>query len=337
MSHAFHLIQHVLIGVAAVLAALALFTGYVARRVTRAFPPEGRFVDVGGDRIHYVEYGNGPPIVFVHGLAGQWRNFAYLPLQQLGERHRVILIDRPGAGRSVRGARSQANIYAQARTVAGFIDALQLDKPVLVGHSLGGAIALAVGLNHPERVSRLALIAPLTHPEAAPPGPFRALLIPSKLVRHFVSWTFAIPMTILTGRKAVSAVFAPEAVPHDFPTKGGGLLGLRPRSFYATSSDLIAVPDDLPAMERRYASLALPVDVLYGRSDRILNWRNHGEALAQKSPRVRLRVVDGGHMLPVTIPGATTEWLAEVAAAPVEAGAPDAQVEPGAPVVHAGR
>ena len=38
--------------------------------MTRAFPPEGRFVDIGGDRIHYVEYGNGPPIVFVHGLAG---------------------------------------------------------------------------------------------------------------------------------------------------------------------------------------------------------------------------------------------------------------------------
>ena len=46
----------------------------MARRVTRAFPPEGRFVDIGGDRIHYVEYGNGPPIVFVHGLAGQLRN-----------------------------------------------------------------------------------------------------------------------------------------------------------------------------------------------------------------------------------------------------------------------
>ncbi|KVG70923.1 alpha/beta fold hydrolase [Burkholderia ubonensis] len=325
MSHTIHLIQQALFAVAAVCAALAAFTWYIAHRVTRAFRPEGRFVDIGGDRIHYVEYGSGPPIVFVHGLAGQLRNFAYLPLQQLAERHRVILIDRPGAGHSLRGARSQANIFAQARTIAAFIDALQLDKPVLVGHSLGGAISLAVGLNHPEHVSRLALIAPLSHLEAEPPGPFRPLLIPSKLVRRFVSWTFAIPLTILTGRKAVRAVFAPEAVPNDFPVKGGGLLGLRPRSFYATASDLIAVPGDLPAMERRYAELALPVDVLYGRDDRILNWRSHGEALAQKSPRVRLRVVEGGHMLPVTIPDATAEWLAEVAAAPLGAHAPVAQ------------
>ncbi len=316
-----HLIQIVLIAIAAVLGALALFTAYVARRVARGFPPDGRFVDVGDDRIHYVEYGSGPPIVFVHGLGGQMRNFAYLPLQRLAERHRAILIDRPGAGHSVRGAHSQANIFAQARTVAGFIDALKLDKPVLVGHSLGGAIALAVGLNHPERVSRLALIAPLSHFVDAAPGAFRALLIPSRVVRRFVSWTFAIPMSIRHGEKMLAVVFGPEAAPRDFPVKGGGLLGMRPGSFFATSSDLIAAPDDLPAMERGYPGLTLPVDVLYGRGDQILNWKVHGEALARKSPRVRLRVVEGGHMLPVTIPDITTEWLADIASAPVDADA----------------
>ncbi|TGN98321.1 alpha/beta fold hydrolase [Burkholderia sp. USMB20] len=327
MSHTLHLIQNVLLGVVAMLAALALFSGYVARRVTRAFPPEGRFVDIGGDHIHYVEYGSGPPLVFVHGLAGQMRNFAYLPLTRLAQHHRVILVDRPGAGRSLRGAGSQANVFAQARTIAAFIDALKLDRPVLVGHSLGGAIALAVGLNHPERVSRLALIAPLSHEQTEPPAPFKPLMLPSPLVRRFVSWTFAIPLTILTGRKAVDQVFAPEAVPRDFPVKGGGLLGLRPHVFYATATDLLSAPVDLPAMARRYADLALPVDVLYGRADPILNWRTHGEALAQKSARVRLKVVEGGHMLPVTIPDATADWLLEVAAAPVEAPVQGAHVE----------
>ncbi|KVL34113.1 alpha/beta hydrolase [Burkholderia territorii] len=326
MSHTLHLIQNVLLGVVAVLAALALFSGYVARRVTRAFPPEGRFVDVGDDHIHYVEYGSGPPLVFVHGLAGQWRNFAYLPLTRLAQHHRVIFVDRPGAGRSLRGASSQANVFAQARTIAAFIDALKLDRPVLVGHSLGGAIALAVGLNHPERVSRLALIAPLSHEQTEPPAPFKPLMLPSPLVRRFVSWTFAIPLTILTGRKAVNQVFAPEAVPRDFPVKGGGLLGLRPHVFYATATDLLSAPVDLPAMERRYADLSLPVDVLYGRADPILNWHTHGEALAQKSARVRLKVVEGGHMLPVTIPDATADWLLEVAAAPVDAPAQGAHV-----------
>ncbi|CAJ0683795.1 alpha/beta fold hydrolase [Ralstonia mannitolilytica] len=314
------MIQTVLIAVALVIAALAAFTFVIARRVTKAFPPEGKFIDIGADRVHYTDRGKGPAIVFVHGLCGNLRNFAYLDLERLAQSHRVIVIDRPGSGRSLRGAASTANIYAQARTVAQCIEKLGLDKPVLVGHSLGGAIALAVGLNHPQSIRRLALIAPLTHSEHAPPGAFKGLALTSPLARKLVSWTLAVPLSILNSRKAIAAVFAPEAMPKDFPFKGGGLLGLRPHVFYAASSDLVAAPEDLPDMERRYASMTVPVDVLYGRGDRILNVKRQGEALKQKLERVNLRVVDGGHMLPVTQPALTTDWILDVAAgAPIQA------------------
>ncbi len=303
----------------AVLAPVA-FTFFIARRVTKGFPPEGKFLDVGADRVHYTDRGKGPAIVFVHGLCGNLRNFAYLDMERLARSHRVIVIDRPGAGRSVRGADSPANIYAQARMVAQCIEKLGLDKPVLVGHSLGGAISLAVGLNHPQVIRRLALIAPLTHAESAPPGAFGGLVLPSPLVRRLVSWTLAIPLSIINSRKAIAAVFAPETMPKDFPFKGGGLLGLRPHVFYAASSDLVAAPEDLPDMERRYASMTVPVDVLYGRGDRILNVKRQGEALKQKLDRVNLRIIDGGHMLPVTQPALTTDWVLAVAAeAPVQA------------------
>lgn len=291
------------------------FTFFIARRVTKGFPPEGKFIDVGADRVHYTDRGQGPAIVFVHGLCGNLRNFAYLDMERLARSHRVIVIDRPGAGRSVRAAESPANIYAQARMVAQCIEKLGLDKPVLVGHSLGGAISLAVGLNHPHVVRRLALIAPLTHAESAPPGAFGGLVLPSPLVRRLVSWTLAIPLSIISSRKAIAAVFAPETMPRDFPFKGGGLLGLRPHVFYAASSDLVSAPEDLPDMERRYASMTVPVDVLYGRGDRILNVKRQGEALKQKLDRVNLRIIDGGHMLPVTQPALTTDWVLAVAAA----------------------
>lgn len=297
----------------AILAPVA-FTFFIARRVTKGFPPEGKFIDIGGDRVHYTDRGTGPAIVFVHGLCGNLRNFAYLDLDRLTRSHRVIVIDRPGAGRSVRGGDSPANVYAQARTVAQCIEQLGLDKPVLVGHSLGGAISLAVGLNHPHVIRRLALIAPLTHAESAPPGAFRGLVLTSPLVRRLVSWTLAIPLSIINSRKAIAAVFAPEAMPKDFPFKGGGLLGLRPHVFYAASSDLVAAPEDLPDMERRYASMTVPVDVLYGRGDRILNVKRQGEALKQKLDRVNLRIIDGGHMLPMTQPVLTTDWVLAVAA-----------------------
>lgn len=303
----------------AILAPVA-FTFFIARRVNKGFPPEGQFIDIGGDRVHYTDRGTGPAIVFVHGLCGNLRNFAYLDMDRLARSHRVIVIDRPGAGRSVRAADSPANIYAQAHTVAQCIEQLGLDKPVLVGHSLGGAISLAVGLNHPHVIRRLALIAPLTHAESTPPGAFMGLVLTSPLVRRLVSWTLAIPLSIINSRKAIAAVFAPEAMPKDFPFKGGGLLGLRPHVFYAASSDLVAAPEDLPDMERRYASMTVPVDVLYGRGDRILNVKRQGEALKQKLDRVNLRIIDGGHMLPVTQPALTTDWvLAVAAAAPAQA------------------
>lgn len=308
------MIQIVLYAIALVLAALVAFTFFIARRVAKGFPPGGKFIDVGGDRVHYTDRGTGPAIVLVHGLCGNLRNFAYLDVERLAQSHRVIAIDRPGSGHSVRGPDSTANIYAQARMVAQCIEALGLDKPLLVGHSLGGAIALAVGLNHPQAIRRLALIAPLTHAESAAPGAFGGLVLTSPLVRRLVSWTLAIPLSILNSRKAIAMVFAPESMPQDFPFKGGGLLGLRPHVFYAASSDLVSAPEDLPDMERRYASMTVPVDVLYGRGDRILNVQRQGEALKQKLDRVNLRVVEGGHMLPVTQPALTTQWVLDIAA-----------------------
>ncbi|WP_414446881.1 alpha/beta fold hydrolase [Burkholderia sp. 22PA0099] len=306
--------------VVAVFAVLCVFTLFTASQVRRRFPPEGQFIDIDGDRLHYVDYGSGPPIVLVHGLCGQLRNFAYLDLPRMAQSNRVILVDRAGSGRSTRGPASQANVYAQARTVARFIETLGLDKPLLVGHSLGGAISLAVALDHPDAISRIALIAPLTHTETTPPPAFKGLALRPAPLRRFVSLTMGIPVMILQSRKAIDAIFTPEPVPRDFPIKGGGLMGLRPDAFYAASSDLVAAPEDLPDMERRYPTLGVPVSVLYGRNDGILNYRKHGEGLKQKLDSVALTLVDGGHMLPVTQAAATTDWiLGEAAQAATDA------------------
>jgi pimeloyl-ACP methyl ester carboxylesterase len=309
--------------VVVVVAALVVFSAYVAAKVEKALPPRGKFLDVGADRIHYVEQGSGPAIVIVHGLSGQLLNFAYLDMAKLSRAHRVILIDRPGSGYSTRGDGSSASIFQQAATVAAFIEALKLDRPTLVGHSLGGAIALAVGLNHPQSISRLALIAPLTHAQSEPPEAFRGMMIASPLMRRAIAHTLATPLSIRKGPEVLQIVFGPEPVPNDFRTKGGGLLGLRPDSFYAASSDMLATVDDLPVMEERYRTLQMPVDVLYGRQDRILDYRQHGEALTQKISHAKLTLIDGaGHMLPVTMPERTTQWLLDIAESRAQSGEP---------------
>ena len=295
-------------------AGLVLFTGLTARGIERRLPPRGRFLDLDQGRIHYLEAGRGRALVFVHGLGGQLGNFSYALLDRLADRFRVVLVDRPGSGYSPRSWRASADLPGQADAVAAVIRHLDLERPIVVGHSLGGAVALALGLGHPGLVGGLALIAPLTQPRDSVPAPFRLLAIRSRPVRMAIAWTLATPLAILRSRTVLATVFGPDPVPSDFATRGGGLLGLRPRSFYAASSDLVAAGQDMPALAPRYPHLQVPVAILYGAGDRVLCPREQGEGLRRALPDLHLDLVPGGHMLPVTHPDRVAEWIAAAVA-----------------------
>jgi pimeloyl-ACP methyl ester carboxylesterase len=294
--------------------ALAVSNARTARRVEQALPPLGRFVDIDGSRIHYLDQGSGPTLLCIHGLAGQMRHFTYALLDKLKSDYRLVIVDRPGSGYSTRPPQASAAIFAQARTLAKFADALRLERPLVVGHSLGGAIALALALNHPEQVGGLALLAPLTHPQDELSPVFRGLSIRSPLMRWIMAWTLAIPLSIRNAATVLNAVFGPQPVPADFPTKGGGLLGLRPRAFITASADLGAVPEDLEAMPGRYKSLTQPVGVLFGTGDRILDPGAQGEALAAKLPGTDLELIEGeGHMVLICSADRSAKFIARMA------------------------
>ena len=301
--------------VAAILGGPVIFTAVTARRVEQALPPRGQFIEVSGARIHYLDKGTGPPIVIVHGLGGQMGNFTYALLERLTDEFRVILMDRPGSGYSRRAPGATGRLTEQAAIVAEFIRKLGLQRPLLVGHSLGGAIALTVALDHPEMVKALALVAPLTHVPKQVPAPFRALDIKSNFVRWLVAWTVATPIGIRRGKAILDAIFSPDIAPADFPIRGGGILGLRPRSFYNTSLEMRAVNLDLWAMAARYASLRVPVRILYGKNDQVLSPQLNGEVLQAETPMVSLELVAGGHMLPISAPDVTAEFIKHAARA----------------------
>jgi pimeloyl-ACP methyl ester carboxylesterase len=157
-----------------------------------------------------------------------------------------------------------------------------------------------MALEHPQQVAGLALLAPLTHIRDDVPPVFKGLTIASPRMRKLVAWTLAIPASIRASAATLEVVFGPEAVPKDFATRGGGLLSLRPGAFLSASCDLQALPDRLPQVQARYGELRVPVSVLYGKDDRILDWKTNGQALVDKVPGARLELVEGGHMLPVT-------------------------------------
>lgn len=316
-----HLLLAVLGGLALVLLLLALFSRRTARRIEAFLPPAGSFVELEGVRLHVRDEGRGPAILMIHGLGGQMDHFNYGAVRALSARYRVVMLDRPGSGYSTRPDGVAADLSTQARAIAALVERLGLREPTVVGHSLGGAAALTLALEHSRHVGALALLAPLSHAPDAVPSVFRAMTIETAWLRRLFAATLALPLGIVGSKAVLRQVFGPECPPRDFPTRGGGLLGLRPGAFLAGSADVQALGSHMPRIEGRYGELRMPVHVLFGRGDRLLDWRANGQALVDKVAGARLELVDGGHMLPVTQPEATARFIEGVVASrPAQAG-----------------
>src|SRR5262249_55975939 len=208
-------------------------------------------------------------------------NFTHSLLGKLKRDFRVVVLDRPGSGYSTRPAGASATISAQALTISRFCQEVKLGGPLIVGHSLRRAIAPALAFDHPEQVAGLALLAPSTHRPQRVPPPFDGMAIASPLLRRLIAWTLATPLSIMNRERALATLFGPQPVAPDFALKGGGLLTLRPCSFVGASADLIAA-HELGEMPARYKDLTVPVGILYGTGDRILDPGLHGKGLAAK-------------------------------------------------------
>ncbi len=292
---------------------LILFASFSNKKAEEYLPPAGQFAKLRHARLHYVDQGQGPVIVLVHGLAGNLHNFTYGVSKPLSENYRVISVDRPGCGYSTRDSQADASLEAQADTLIELLDFLHIESAVFVGHSLGGAISLAVAQRHPTRVKALALIAPLTRLPERPSPAFKALDIASPALRKLIGWTFAIPGTLYRMTASLKIIFGPEKAPSDFVIRGGGILALKPQTFITASSDLQHVSWSMPEIESAYSCMTTPVHVLYGSEDRILSAKLNGEDLPQRIPGAQLTLVSGGHMLPVTQAALTVQFIEGVA------------------------
>lgn len=154
--------------------------------------PERRHIQLDGLRLSYLETGTAkegrPTLVLLHGLMGSAATF--LPfMNELGDDLHVIALDLPGAGLSDRRPDLAADLKSTTACVARALDALNLPRPILLGHSHGGAIALRLAAKYPDLVTSLALLAP-AHPffvEANPIVRFY-LSLPGRLFAYAMPW-----------------------------------------------------------------------------------------------------------------------------------------------------
>ena len=289
----------------------ALFNRSMKKKAEAAVPPDGTFIEIDGNRLHYVERGrrDAPAMVLIHGLAGQLRNFGRPLVEDLERDYRLLLVDRPGSGWSTRAPEAASSLWHQAATMAKFIRALDLERPIIVGHSLGGALALTIAAEHPDLVRRLLLICPLTQDQAEVPKAFKGLEIRSPLVRRLVAHSIAVPLGILNEEKIMGQVFGPEPVPEDFAVAGGGALGARPEAFYEASSEMVALEHQLALLVQLYPKIRAPVRILFAEGDQLLDPQTHGAAAVRQLADASLELVPGGHMLPFTQPEMTARWI----------------------------
>ncbi len=305
----------VALALAALLFAGHLWTRRMARMAETQVPRAGKILPVKGGSIHYLDLGprDATPLVLIHGLSGQLQHFTYAMTDLLTDEFRVIVLDRPGCGYSERHGAALAALPEQARMIGEFLDAMGIDQPVLVGHSLGGAVALAMALDRPERTGALALLAPATQFQTDSPDIFKGLEIRTEALRRFLGTTIAIPIARLTTDKVLSAAFQPDPVSFDFLDRAGAALGLRPQSFVAASEDLVALEASMPAQQRRYATdLTTPGGVLFGSDDAILPPALHGQSM--RAHGLDYQELPGrGHMIPLTAPVECARFVRDVA------------------------
>lgn len=285
-------------GTAAVAAATAVWVRRKAQRAQRDHPPIGSFVDVDAVRLHFVEHGEGSPIVLLHGNTVLLQDFIASGLfDRLAEGHRVIAFDRPGFGYSERPRDRLWTPSAQAALFERAFARLGIENPVVVGHSWGTLVALALAIEQPSSVRGLVLASGYYYPTARIDALLTApvaLPLLGDLMRYTVTPVFA----RMVFRKMVETMFTPLPVAARFFEQLSRELMLRPGQLRANAEDAAFMVPAAARFQSRYPDLRLPVRIFAGERDRVVSPRAHAARLHGELPDSELTVLPhAGHMV----------------------------------------
>jgi pimeloyl-ACP methyl ester carboxylesterase len=259
--------------------------------------PSDTFVKVDGVRMHVRTSGQtGPVVLMLHGASANAREFEATLAPRVSKTHRVLLLDRPGHGFSER-PRDGYELGVQARLAAGVLDQLAPDeRAVIVGHSFGGAVALRLALDYPEKVRGLILVAPVSHEWGGGGQAWH-----NRYAGHpIVGPVFNQLVPLLGPTQAnggIRSVFAPDPPPPSYFEEAGIALLFRPSHFRTNAMDVTHLEAQLAAQQARYADISVPVTVFSGAQDTVLNPALHVGRLKHQIAGLELIALpEAGHM-----------------------------------------
>src|SRR4051794_29733712 len=300
----------VAVGTAAALGAAALYTAKMTRDAERKHPPIGRFLDVdGGVRLHYIERGTGESLALIHGPGTLIQDFTVNGLvDRLSERYRVIVIERPGYGYSERPRglwtpRAHATLYEHA------LHQLGVEHAIVLGHSWGTMVAISLALQAPTLVRSLVLLSGYYFPTARMDVALNTpLTLPGigDALRHTVSP----PLARLMLPAGIRAMFAPAPVPEHFDRLFPKELMVRPIQLRASAEDAALMTPSVVELQEHYRELKMPVVILTGGDDQIVDVGRQSRRLHEEIPQSELIVVPGlGHMVHHLAPDAVIKAI----------------------------
>jgi len=283
-------------------AALTAVTLWKARahetRAEAEWPPKGQFVTVDGIRVHAVVMGpqDAPDLVLIHGASGNTRDMTYHLAPALAGAYRVIVLDRPGLGHTGRVGTGGATITEQATVLQGAAAALGADRPIVLGHSYGGAVALAWAVTRPDTLSALVSVAGAAKPwDSALPTLYKVLSHPVLGPVAAPLITAWVPDSYVMG--AVAEIFAPQEPPEGYLSHVGPGLTLRRDTLRENALQRAGLLAEIEALHTRYDEIGVPVEIVHGTADTTVGLSIHARPLAEQVPGADLTVLDGiGHM-----------------------------------------
>ena len=280
-----------------VLAISALVNRRLAEKAERDNPPAGQFLEVKGVRLHYVERGSGKPLVLLHGNGSMIQDFESSGLINLAaQNYRTIVFDRPGFGHSDRPRNVVWTPTAQADLISGALRRLGVSHAIVLGHSWGATVAVALALHYPNLVQGLVLASGYYYPTLRLDViPFSAPAVPliGDLLAHTLSPVLARVIWPLLMRK----IFGPRSVPKKF--KGFPKeMALRPSQIRASSTESALMIPDAFHFRGEYANLKMPVVILTGDQDRLIDIDSQSARLHRDISQSSFHRIPGiGHMI----------------------------------------
>jgi len=271
----------------------------------RAAGLEERWADVDGLRLRYVRAGQGPPVVLLHGFSSSiftWRHV----LKALAREHDVLALDFPGFGGSQ--VPEQLSPLGLAGSVRTLVTQLGLRRPALVGHSMGGAVALLLAADPELGVSRLALLDAATFAMAAEDRPGLVRLVGRPWVAALLEYLPLRRLSVYAGLREVfyddSLVTTEVLDEYVAPLR-------RPGTTRALARLLASGDAEARQLPERLAAVRVPTLVVWGRDD-VWIPVTHAERHARTLPGTRVVLLKRcGHMPQEEQPQETLRLLSE--------------------------